>query len=105
MKQLIYCVDFDGTLAENCYPHIGQPKWNVINFCKKVKAKGHILILWTCRFDKLLQNAIDFCKEMGLEFDYINENAPQRTELYGNDSRKIGADYYIDDKAILPDMI
>ena len=31
-------------------------------------------------------------------FDAVNENLPERIALYNNDCRKIGADYYIDDK-------
>ena len=36
----------------------------------------------------------------GLTFDTPTRNLPEQNELYGNDSRKIGADYYVDDKAI-----
>jgi len=35
-----------------------------------------------------------------LEFDAVNANLPEMNALYGNDSRKIGADFYIDDKAV-----
>ena len=30
---------------------------------------------------------------------------PEIVEKYGNNSRKITCDYYIDDKAVLPDML
>ena len=43
-----------------------------------------------------------WCKEHGLEFDYINENVPENVEKWGNDSRKIFAHEYIDDKATNP---
>ena len=33
-------------------------------------------------------------------FDYVNENCKERIEYYGNNSRKIGADLYIDDKSV-----
>ena len=45
------------------------------------------------------------CKEVGLVFDYVNENIPSRTKRFGNDCRKIGADIYLDDKAMRPEEI
>ena len=42
------------------------------------------------------------CREHGLEFDYINENVPENVEKWGNDSRKIFAHEYIDDKSNKP---
>ena len=32
----------------------------------------------------------------------MNENLPELIELYGGDTRKINADFYIDDKAVNP---
>ena len=32
----------------------------------------------------------------------MNENLPELIELYGGDTRKISADFYIDDKAVNP---
>lgn len=46
--------------------------------------------------------AVDWCKNYGLIFDTINEQLPELTELYGNDTRKICADIYIDDKGVNP---
>ena len=40
------------------------------------------------------------CRENGLEFDAVNDDLPEVIELYGTNSRKITADFYIDDKAI-----
>jgi hypothetical protein len=61
------------------------------------------LILWTNRGDneqyKSLTEAIEWCKQKGLEFDAVNENLPNQKKLSGY-SPKIMADYYIDDKAI-----
>lgn len=36
----------------------------------------------------------------GLEFDAVNSNIPEMIERYGNDTRKIGYDVLIDDKAV-----
>ena len=40
-----------------------------------------------------------------LTFDAVNDNLPEIIEMYGNNSRKITCDYYIDDKAILPETV
>lgn len=94
MKRKIIAVDFDGTLYTENYPYIGDPIWRTINYCKKEKENGAILILWTCRNGSDLTEAIELCKIVGLTFDYVNENAKEI------DSRKIYADEYIDDKSI-----
>ena len=94
MKRKIIAVDFDGTLYTDNYPYIGDPIWRAINYCKKEKENGAILILWTCRNGSDLTEAIELCEIVGLTFDYVNENAKEI------DSRKIYADEYIDDKAI-----
>lgn len=93
---MIIAVDFDGTLAVTDYPKIIEPISEVIYFCKRRKAVGDTLTLWTCRHGKELAEAVEWCKEQGLEFDYINENPPDRIAIYG-DCRKVYADMYIDD--------
>ena len=95
----IIAVDFDGTLAITEYPKIIEPIEPVISYIKQCKAEGNIIILWTCRHDKELAEAVEWCKIQGLEFDYVNENVPELIEEYG-DCRKIYADEYVDDKAI-----
>jgi uncharacterized protein len=98
---MILAIDFDGTLCESMFPKIGRPIPSVINFCKRHKAAGDKLILWTNRTDATLEEAVAWCKEQGLEFDAINESLPESIEKYGTDPRKIAADYYIDDKNLL----
>ena len=99
----IYAVDFDGTLAETKFPEIIKPYFSMFMTCKEIRRRGDILILWTCRCGKDLEDAVEFCRKHGLEFDYINENVPENAEKFGNDSRKIFAHEYIDDKAWSPD--
>ena len=96
-RKIIAC-DFDGTLYTDDYPEVGEPIWKTINYCKGQKENGAILILWTCREGDDLVEAVELCKEVGLTFDYVNENAAQNRRLYFQ--RKIIADEYIDDKAI-----
>lgn len=95
---MIYAIDFDGTIVENKYPKLGTLRPEAELFIRSVKANGHKFILWTCRSGKLLEEAVQFLKEHDLAPDYINENAPESIEYFGNDCRKIFADVYIDDR-------
>ena len=96
MRKII-AVDFDGTLSHNSLFEEMRP--NIPLFSKLIKAKnnGHMLILWTCRGDKYLKEAVEFCEENGLFFDAINKNIPGFN--YVNLSCKVVADLYVDDKA------
>lgn len=94
----IIAVDFDGTLCEGKWPDIGAPNTALIDRLKKQKEKGAKLILWTCRSGELLEKAVAWCGKNGLYFDAVNENLPEMIELYDNDTRKIFANEYIDDK-------
>lgn len=96
----IYAVDFDKTLSMAKWPEVGEPNLKLIEFLKERKAAGSRIILDSCRCGKALEDAVQFCKEYGLEFDAINENLPELVEAYKEDSRKISADCYIDDKAL-----
>lgn len=98
----IYAVDFDGTLAQTQFPKIIKPNLTAFMTCKEIKRRGGILILWTCRCGKDLEDAVEYCRKYGLEFDYINENVPENVEKFGNDCRKIFAHEHIDDKAWSP---
>lgn len=95
----IIAVDFDGTLCESVWPGIGAPNLELIEHLKLKKSQGVKLILWTCRADEELKEAVDFCSRYGLEFDAVNENLPEIIELFGKDTRKIFANTYIDDRA------
>jgi len=95
---MTYAVDFDGTLCEDCYPFIGASKQEVIDFILAKKAGGHKLILWTCRKGSHLTAAVEWCRLRRITFDAVNENLPEHIALYGGDTRKIFADYYIDNK-------
>ena len=60
---------------------------------------GAGLILWTCREGELLENALEACARWGLHFDAVNDSLPSWKKFYGNDTRKVGATEYWDDKA------
>jgi hydroxymethylpyrimidine pyrophosphatase-like HAD family hydrolase len=98
-KTFSLAIDFDGTIVEDAYPKIGKPKLFAFESLKKLQQDGHRLILWTYRHGKTLQEAVDFCKENGLEFYAVNNSFPN--EVYDpNKSRKINADLFIDDRNV-----
>ena len=103
MESKVIAVDFDGTLCTNNYPKIGIANNTLIEELIESRKNGHKLILWTCREDSLLVEAVMFCAQHGLYFDEVNNNIPERIEMYGTNPRKIGADLYIDDLAVIPD--
>ncbi len=94
-----YAVDFDDTLNfAGSYPELGEPNRELIQFLKERRQEGDKVILWTCREGNLLKSAVKFCKNYGLEFDAVNDNLRENTEYFGSNSRKVFADYYIDDR-------
>lgn len=99
-RVFIMAVDFDDTLFYTDYPYIEEPNMEIINLCKKWKASGRKVILWTCREGKELEEAVEACRSYGLEFDAVNDNLDSGKRQWGNNPRKIFADYYIDDKAV-----
>ena len=103
-RSITYAVDFDGTLCENAYPEIGAPNFSLIEHLKAYRRSGAKVILWTCREGEMLTRAVEFCRRYGLEFDAVNDNTDELKRACGTNPRKIGADYYIDDKAIPPDI-
>ncbi len=97
---MIFAVDFDGTLSFGQWPEVGPANHNLIDYLKDRQQSGDKLILWTCRAGEALDKAVAWCTENGLDFDAINDNLPEVTEMYGNNSRKVSCDVYIDDRAV-----
>jgi hydroxymethylpyrimidine pyrophosphatase-like HAD family hydrolase len=93
-------VDFDGTIVEHKYPKIGKLMPFAIETLIELQKQGYQLILWTYRAGKYLDEAVEFCKERGLEFYAVNKNNPDEILDETNTSRKIYADLYIDDRNI-----
>ena len=89
---MVFAVDFDGTLSFGKWPSVGPENEELFKFLLQRRKHGDKLILWTCRENKELDIAIEWCAEQGLIFDAVNDNLPETKKLYGN-SRKIGCDY------------
>jgi hydroxymethylpyrimidine pyrophosphatase-like HAD family hydrolase len=94
---MIIAVDFDGTIVEHKYPQIGREIIFATDTLKALHKKGHQIILWTVRTGPLLDEAVAFCEERGVEFYAVNKSYPE--EVYDEAiSRKINADIFIDDR-------
>lgn len=98
-------IDFDGTIVEHCYPHIGKEIPFAIETLKLLQRDRHRLILWTVREGVLLDAAVEWCKARGVEFYAINRDYPEENKTHEGFSRKIKADLFIDDRNLggLPD--
>ena len=94
----IIAVDFDGTIAEDRYPGIGKPMPFAFETLKMLQGDGHRLILWTYRTGKKLNEAVEFCREHGIEFYAVNKGFPEEDMQHPDTSRKIHADLFIDDR-------
>ena len=97
-RKLVCAVDFDATLVRV------DKHYNIIELMPNAKEvvnwahnKGCIIIIWTCRADKILKKAIDFLDKNDVKYDFVNENFK---EVNFKTSRKIFYDILIDDKNI-----
>jgi hypothetical protein len=97
---MIIAVDFDGTLVEHRYPEIGKEKLFAFEALKDLQKQNHQLILWTIRTGKELDEAVEFCRQRGLEFYAVNKSHPEEEFDPETTSRKIQADVFIDDRNI-----
>jgi hypothetical protein len=98
-------VDFDGTIVEHRYPEIGREIPFATDTLKMLIQKGHRLILWSVREGKLLDEAIEWCRQRGVEFYAANKDYPEEKLEHDHYSRKLKVDLFIDDRNIggLPD--
>ena len=101
MTEKIIAVDFDGCLCESAWPEIGEARQSVINDLIREQAEGAKLILWSCREGEQLQAAVMWCLNHGIRFDAVNDNLEENIEHFGNNSRKVYATEYWDDKNVL----
>ena len=98
-KKFYVAVDFDGTIVDHRFPDIGDSVPGAFEFLKKFQDSGATLILWTMRSDgqdagNVLTQAIEYCENRGVVFDFVNENPQPWTT-----SQKAYAHVYIDDLA------
>jgi hypothetical protein len=99
-KNFVIAVDFDGTIAQHEFPKIGPPVPGAFEWLRKYLELDAKLLLWTMRSDgqdvgDVLTQAIEFCRERGVEFHGHNVNPDQ----HWSTSPKAYANVYIDDNA------
>lgn len=101
----VLAIDYDGTIADTNYPTILGRIKGAKKYINKLYNDGWYIIVWTCRCD---DNTTTFPMSMAKDWLYaneipyhkMNEHHPALVLTYNNDSRKIAADFYIDDKSI-----
>ncbi|TDL99204.1 MAG: hydrolase [Flavobacteriaceae bacterium] len=98
MSGKIIAVDFDGTIVEDNYPKIGKAKIFAFETLKQLQSDGYRLNLWTYRSGRELDEAVEFCRKNGLEFQAINHSFQGEDFDPEKSSRKINADIFIDDR-------
>lgn len=98
-------VDFDGTIVRHRYPEIGEEIPFATQTLKMLIAERHKLILWSVREGKLLDEAVAWCRERGVEFYAINKDYPEEDVEHDHYTRKLKVDLWIDDRNVggLPD--
>ncbi len=99
-------VDFDGTIVHDRYPDIGAEMPFATQTLRMLIEERHRLILWTVREGELLDEAVEWCRQHGVEFYAVNRDFPEEdVERNRSYSRKIKADLWIDDRNVggLPD--
>ena len=97
---MIYAIDFDGTIVEDCFPEIGELKPEAEQFIEELQRCGDKWIIWTMRAGRYLNDAVDFLYKYDLIPDAINDNLPEVKAKWPENPnpRKIFADVYIDDR-------
>lgn len=97
---MIIAVDFDGVVSASTYPAVGVAHVGAVDALRQLHEEGHRLILWTCREGEDLLRAINWCLDSGIRWDNINCNDRDNIRKYENDTRKVYADLYVDDKQV-----
>ena len=97
---MIISIDFDGTIIRGKYPAIDGLMPYAKESIRELKDAGLYIIINTCRSGDHLTAAVNYLLEQGVPFDRVNDNHPEQIVMYNNNSRKIYAHVYIDDKNI-----
>ncbi|MFI3282502.1 MAG: hypothetical protein SNG10_03125 [Rikenellaceae bacterium] len=102
---MVIAVDFDGTIVKHRYPKIGEEIPFAIDTLKLLIEDHHRVILWTVREGELLREAVEWCRERGVEFYAVNQDFPEENGSLKGYSRKLKADLFVDDRNLggIPD--
>ena len=83
-------VDFDGTIVTHEYPAIGEEIPFATETLRQLTAEGHQLILWSVREGETLDEAVEWCRQRGVEFWAVNRDYPEETVDLFIDDRNVG---------------
>lgn len=95
---MIIAIDFDGTIAEHLYPEVGELRPMAKEVITLLYERGHEIIIWTCRYGATAELAKQSLISWGIPYHKFNEHIDHVKEEFGNDTRKIFAHVYIDDR-------
>ena len=102
-RKLTFCVDFDGTCVSHAFPEVGKDI-GAVPVLKELVENGHKLILYTMRAPGMKPGdpdteaaAVEWFKDNDIPLWGVNRNPVQ---WRWTKSRKVNADYYIDDAAL-----
>lgn len=91
-------IDFDGTCVEHDYPNVGKTLPFCVETLKRWQEKYEVkYILSTMRSGKLLEDAVKWCNENGIELFGIQKHPTQEE---WTDSPKCHARWCIDDRNV-----
>lgn len=90
------CIDFDGTCVKHKYPKVGEDV-GARSVLRELTNEGHLLILFTMRSGKELNDAVDWFKNNEIPLYGIQANPTQKD---WTDSPKAYGQLYIDDAAL-----
>ncbi len=97
---MLIAVDFDGTIVEDRYPKIGDPKIFAFETLREIHKNRHNIILWTTRTGQELEEAVEYCSKNGVEFYGLNTSYPEEKYDPEKDSRKIICDVFVSHRNI-----
>ena len=78
------------------HPNINEFMPGALESLKELQSYGVKLVLWTCRNNKFLTDAVEFLSKNGIVCEKYNENS---SLLKFETSNKIYGDYYLDDRS------
>jgi hypothetical protein len=100
-EPVVVAVDFDGTITQgDSWPEMGPLSQGSKWFINQIIEDGYCVVIFTCREGALAEEAKEFLKLNDIRYMHFNENCSIRKDKYRNDTRKIGADVYIDDRSV-----
>ena len=92
----VYAVDFDGTLCRGTrFPKIGTPNFYLFEFLKEKQKEGDIIILWTCREKKLLEEAVEFCDDKNMTINDLKVKEEGLDPVIWERACRISAEYMV----------